>query len=89
MDHAAPLAPAPVPPDANLAVPGDNRIAALADDLARRGWSTLEGWPDAALVDALAEAARAHDAAARTRPAGVGRAGEAVVEPSLRVARLK
>jgi SM-20-related protein len=54
-----------------------------------RGWSVIEGWPEASLVDALAEAARAYDAASRTRPAGLGRADERVVDESTRIARLR
>ncbi|MEZ5666278.1 MAG: 2OG-Fe(II) oxygenase [Alphaproteobacteria bacterium] len=69
--------------------PGDNRLGALADDLADRGWSILDGWPDPVLVAALADAARRHHAADDTRVAAVGRSDEAVVDRSLRRAEIR
>lgn len=70
-------------------LPGHNRLAALADDLAERGWSLLEDWLDQSVVSALATAAVAHDAEDRTRPAAIGSAENAVIDRGYRRARLR
>lgn len=70
-------------------LPGHNRLCALTSDIAKKGWSVLDGWTHAGLIDDLAAAARAHDEQERTRIAAIGPTEKAVIDRSQRRARLR
>ena len=72
---------APIPP-------GDNALAAMADDLAGKGWARADGWFGAELCAALREDALARFMAEEDAPAGVGREGDFTLDRSVRQCRL-
>ena len=68
----------PLPP------PGDNRLGAIADDLALKGWSWQPGFLPDALYRALREDVLAIDAEDELELAGVGRDDAFQLDRSIR-----
>lgn len=68
--------------------PGDNALAAMAADLADKGWARADGWFGAELCAALREDALARFMAEEDAPAGVGREGDFTLDRSVRQCRL-
>ncbi len=67
---------------------GDNRIGAIADDLATKGWSWQPGLLPDALTSALRAELIARDAASDLGPAGIGREDDFHVDRSVRRTRI-
>ncbi|MCA8904289.1 MAG: 2OG-Fe(II) oxygenase [Hyphomonas sp.] len=72
----------PLPP------PGDNRLGAITDDLAQKGWSWQPGFLPDALYRALREDVLAIDAEDELELAGVGRDDAFLLDRSIRRSRI-
>ncbi|WP_300376274.1 2OG-Fe(II) oxygenase [Henriciella sp.] len=71
-----------------MTAPGENRLSAIADDLATKGWSWQPGLLPETLTHALREELVARDAEADLEAAGIGREGEFQVDRSIRRTRI-